>query len=750
MKNQKGITLISLIVTIILLFVLASITTSAGLESYRTMQVQTFVAKMKVVQSKVSQIKADYKNWKPEAGQDETIHTYCADVLHFTSTSALPENDQKAFSRIIANISATNPTSWSKEDEVLANYFYFDTDTINSKLGLKNVDDLSIIINFETGNIIDRRGVINPKKTNSRIYRQYDYSGGDQLINGKTPNLAYVDDSQAIIDYSDDTGAGGVTGGSGISVNEQYTAEGLLINETRYQNEGFMIRVYLTQNHGSMQRYKIALLNLEGNTTSVNIQTLKYMADNTGRSVWTDATGDERVSNITYNLNEVTFDVNTTDMYNFGIETSNFDVLAVNGKIDVTLVNPPKLAAGMVPVYWKAEENANGLITNVAVELTASETNSPFWYNYAKDEKHWANAKSQDGSYWVWIPRFSYLYDTNAESMDVKFLRTTTSDPYDAQTNNYNIHPSFTYQTAIGTNTKVYPAGQWDSDLTGYWIAKYDAGMEVVTTTTTVDDHSRPIYEYDWRGRRKRDAYGNYIILGYEQITQTTTTETLKVAPGNTIVDKKTYEQVVSLCNNFKSSVSTTTNNLDTHLMRNSEWGAVSYLTWSKYGSKYVANNSTIFSAGMNKADKSDINDFYAEIYSTPKYLGMTTTGNPFGLYDMVGGVSNMVSAMTYERLVSESTKAVTLYSFVRRENRIPGDGIYEVTKSEAGEGQSIYTTWGGYQAEYPTASMIFLRGGDRENTSKKNGIFSYNYMPFSIQESVYENVGFRPGLVVN
>ena len=68
--------------------------------------------------------------------------------------------------------------------------------------------------------------------------------------------------------------------------------------------------------------------------------------------------------------------------------------------------------------------------------------------NYNKDEKHWANAKTADGSYWVWIPRFSYLYDTNAESIDIKFLQQLTETPYDAQTNNYNIHPSFTYQTA--------------------------------------------------------------------------------------------------------------------------------------------------------------------------------------------------------------------------------------------------------------------------------------------------------------
>ena len=28
------------------------------------------------------------------------------------------------------------------------------------------------------------------------------------------------------------------------------------------------------------------------------------------------------------------------------------------------------------------------------------------WYDY--DKKQWANAKTLDGSYWVWIPRYAY------------------------------------------------------------------------------------------------------------------------------------------------------------------------------------------------------------------------------------------------------------------------------------------------------------------------------------------------------
>ena len=37
------------------------------------------------------------------------------------------------------------------------------------------------------------------------------------------------------------------------------------------------------------------------------------------------------------------------------------------------------------------------------VDTTSSDTE---WYNY--ENKKWANAKTEDGSMWVWIPRYAY------------------------------------------------------------------------------------------------------------------------------------------------------------------------------------------------------------------------------------------------------------------------------------------------------------------------------------------------------
>ena len=52
MKSENGVTLVALVVTIILIFIIASVTTNTNLSSYRIMKAQNFVAKMQVIQEK--------------------------------------------------------------------------------------------------------------------------------------------------------------------------------------------------------------------------------------------------------------------------------------------------------------------------------------------------------------------------------------------------------------------------------------------------------------------------------------------------------------------------------------------------------------------------------------------------------------------------------------------------------------------------------------------------------------------------
>ena len=79
-------------------------------------------------------------------------------------------------------------------------------------------------------------------------------------------------------------------------------------------------------------------------------------------------------------------------------------------------VNSPELMDGMKGVYWDEKEN----------EVTVTADNQDNWYDY--ENQKWANAKTQDGSYWVWIPRYAYkiesgCYTNQAGAITIKFLK---------------------------------------------------------------------------------------------------------------------------------------------------------------------------------------------------------------------------------------------------------------------------------------------------------------------------------------
>ena len=139
---------------------------------------------------------------------------------------------------------------------------------------------------------------------------------------------------------------------------------------------------------------------------------------------------------------------------------------------DPSGANAPKLTTGMSPIIFNSDGS------------TKKEYNTENWYNY--NQKKWANAQTQDGSMWVWIPRYAYkiTYTDSTDkskggSIDVVFLN-GTSNQYNkngvltnATDDGYKIHPSF--QAARNGD---YSLGQWDTELTGYWVAKFEAGWQ--------------------------------------------------------------------------------------------------------------------------------------------------------------------------------------------------------------------------------------------------------------------------------
>ena len=109
--------------------------------------------------------------------------------------------------------------------------------------------------------------------------------------------------------------------------------------------------------------------------------------------------------------------------------------------------------------------------------------------------------------------------------------------------------------------------------------------------------------------------------------------------------------------------------NIDSHLSKNYEWNAVSYLTYSTYGicngaingcRNIYKNNSSYHITGVS-AGNTDIESEYGyysykgetlDTYGMPtEYIDTSTisstTGNIYGVYDLVGGANDLIMATT-------------------------------------------------------------------------------------------------------
>ena len=142
----------------------------------------------------------------------------------------------------------------------------------------------------------------------------------------------------------------------------------------------------------------------------------------------------------------------------------------------------PILFADMTAITWE-----NG----VEKEVKAPHANPEKWYDYYAGRM--ANAKTKDGSYWVWIPRFAYriTYYTDASQSVVKGYYTdkgfvgadmeTATDESAIKTPYFKMEKEFVpnYETIKTKGFRVHEAfGKAGSQRKGFWISKYMAGTD--------------------------------------------------------------------------------------------------------------------------------------------------------------------------------------------------------------------------------------------------------------------------------
>lgn len=144
MKNQKGITLISLVITIIVMFILTSIGTYTGVKNIRESREKAVKTELKLVQQAVLQKYAKYN-----LTGDKSI---------------LPGNSYVDFTElnsIIKEINEKTEVTIELKDDNANNYYLLDITSLKA-LGITNTED-EYIVNYITGEVINKTRLSTPR-----------------------------------------------------------------------------------------------------------------------------------------------------------------------------------------------------------------------------------------------------------------------------------------------------------------------------------------------------------------------------------------------------------------------------------------------------------------------------------------------------------------------------------------------------------------------------------------------------------
>ena len=312
-------------------------------------------------------------------------------------------------------------------------------------------------------------------------------------------------------------------------------------------------------------------------------------------------------------------------IYNGNFKIYTRQILDIDNNLDTSGANEPELASNMIPVYYDETEE----VWKKADKYNSKEAYR--WYSYESSGEYkgrWANAVtvkdtnrqtylnatpgttiSMDdiNTMWVWIPRFNAVTTSNYNggtdsapgAIDVTFVDNETS-----------AHDAFTFGT---------------KNLSGFWYAKFETSHTTLASSTTENN------------------------LGC-------TTETCSNANGIIIKPNVTSLRYNNVSNLFYASRSMeqssnsfgfVSNEVDTHMSKNNEWGAVAYLTQSIYGrctsstscTEVGINNNSRYITGYGAPAGSS----ESGAYNTDLGKDASTTGNIYGIYDMSGGSNEYV-----------------------------------------------------------------------------------------------------------
>ena len=379
-------------------------------------------------------------------------------------------------------------------------------------------------------------------------------------------------------------------------------------------------------------------------------------------------------------------------IYNGNFKIYTRQILDIDNNLDTSKANMPELASNMIPVYYDEAKN---------VWKKADKNNSQKeyrWYSYSSTGEYkgmWANAvtvkEANRQTYlnatpgtiipmddittmWVWIPRFNAVIPSNynggtqakPNAIDVTFVKQN--------------------ETAIDAFTFG------NKELSGFWYGKFEIGGSLASSCTNETCNVSNIV-----------VKPNVSSLRSQKVSSFFYASRSMEQTGNSF--------------GFVSS------EVDTHMSKNNEWGAVAYLTQSIYGR--CTNSTTCTEVGINN-NKSYITGYGAPAgssssvtngtYNTTLGKDASTTGTIYGIYDMSGGAWDYVMGV-YNKTIANSGFS-----------SLPDSKYYNNYTGTSYTGHALTETknWYSDYADFVFTSYPWLLRGGNYGDGASAGVFGF------------------------
>ena len=448
-----------------------------------------------------------------------------------------------------------------------------------------------------------------------------------------------------------------------------------------------------------------------------------------------------------YISNSVTCDKGATGVWN----NKDWTIVVSNLTQSKTTCNI-EFIEGEYGLGVEKDESMIAIMYNGSAWVKADESNQNAtykWYDY--DAYKWANAVSVTASsrasyqsaavgttvneadilaYYVYIPRYRYqLFNANNGMVEPQEISIEFENKYERKSKGttngeWLTHPAFTFG---------------EDELAGIWVGKFETSPDPASSCYTSPSPTN---------------------------CQTTAiTPRIKANATTWIVTNvSTMFQVTRDMQKIGNIYGLSTSLVDSHMMKNVEWGAVAYLYHSKYGKygnpTYSGVNKEIWinpystnplhRTGCAGSGPSVSSGTTCNQYNTANGLQASTTGTIYGIYDMSGGAYEYVmgnmndsSGQFYSASSGFGTAPDSKYydSYVYDTSSTThargklGDATRETMRFGFGGGGT--GAWYSDNSNLPFSTSPWLMRGGHASTTTIAGAFASSYFTGSSANSI-------------